>query len=338
MVTQVVDSRDPALGFFHRWIIEFARRFDTVTVIALRKGEMHLPANVRVLSLGKEEGVSRLEYVRRFYSYIWRSRNDYDQVFVHMNPEYVVLAGLVWRILNKKIVLWYLHRSVTLKLKVATLFADLIATGSKESFRLPSHKVRVLGHGIDIDAFVPAIKDSSKPFSVITVGRISPSKDYETLLKAAALVPNANIQIVGAPATLGDREYESRLKNTVKELGIENRVAFAGPVKHDDIPALIASSDVFVNMSNTGSLDKAVLEAMACGTPALTSNEAFKEMLGSFDLTFPSGDHKALAEKLQGLYEKRSALSSLGERLRDIVVRQHNLPRLIGEVKRLYEI
>src|SRR3989344_6741688 len=53
IVTQKVDKNDPVLGFFHRWIEKFAKNFERVTVICLGKGEYNLPANVKVLSLGK---------------------------------------------------------------------------------------------------------------------------------------------------------------------------------------------------------------------------------------------------------------------------------------------
>jgi glycosyltransferase involved in cell wall biosynthesis len=337
ILTQIVDSTDPALGFFHRWIAEFAKNFEAVTVIALRKGESSLPKNVTVLSLGKEEGASRFEYVRRFYSYIWKRRGSYDAVFVHMNPEYVVLGGLLWKMLGKKIVLWYMHRTVDLKLRLATLLADSVATGSRESFRLKSGKVNVLGHGIDVDRFEPKQKRGVDGFSVVTIGRISPSKDYETFLKAIALVPEAKAMIIGAPANPEDGEYEKRLKNLADELGLHDRVRFMGPAKHDDVPRLISCADIFVNMSNTGSLDKAVLEAMAGGVPSLTSNEAFKDMLEPFGLTFPEKDSQALAKKIRGLMARRTELNSLGEKLRDIVVKQHSLPRLITEIQALYE-
>src|SRR3989344_8687589 len=54
IVTQKIDRDDDLLGFFHQWICEFARHCESVTVICLEKGEYALPANVRVLSLGKE--------------------------------------------------------------------------------------------------------------------------------------------------------------------------------------------------------------------------------------------------------------------------------------------
>ena len=98
IITQKVNKNDPILGFFHRWIEEFAKRFEKLTVICLEKGEYSLPENVRVLSLGKEEGRSKAEYLSRFYRYIWEERNNYDAVFVHMNQEYVLLGWKFWKL------------------------------------------------------------------------------------------------------------------------------------------------------------------------------------------------------------------------------------------------
>ena len=151
--TQKVDKNDSVLGFFHRWIEEFAKHCEMVTVICLEKGEYSLPNNVKVLSLGKEHGVSRLKYLFCFYTYIWKYRKEYDKVFVHMNPEYVVLGGLFWRLLKKKIALWYMHKSVNLKLRIAERLVHNIFTGTKESFRLKTNKLHITGHGIDTAAF-----------------------------------------------------------------------------------------------------------------------------------------------------------------------------------------
>ena len=83
--TQKVDKNDPILGFFHDWVIGFAAKYDYVTVICLFEGEHDLPENVKVFSLGKEKGASKVAYLMRFYKYIWSKQTEYDVVFVHMN-------------------------------------------------------------------------------------------------------------------------------------------------------------------------------------------------------------------------------------------------------------
>jgi len=69
IITQKVDLDDPLLGFFHRWLEEFAEHTECVHVVCLEEGRHTLPQNVAVTSLGKERGASRLEYLATFYHY-----------------------------------------------------------------------------------------------------------------------------------------------------------------------------------------------------------------------------------------------------------------------------
>ena len=67
IVSQKVDIEDPILGFFHGWLLEFAKQCEEVTVIGLEVGKYALPKNVKVYSLGKEAGQSRLKYLFRLW-------------------------------------------------------------------------------------------------------------------------------------------------------------------------------------------------------------------------------------------------------------------------------
>ncbi len=288
ILTQKVDVNDAVLGFFNGWIKEFSLNCELVTVICLEKREYRLPDNVRVFSLGKEEKISRLKYLFRFFKYIWRERKNYDAVFVHMNPEYVVLGGIFWKILGKKIGLWYVHKSVNLKLRIAEKFADFIFTASKESFRLPSKKLVITGHGIDINKFQIRNSEFRIPNSklkIISVSRISPVKNIHLLIDVADILTNSKnfknfeINIVGDVVYEKEREYFNELKKKIAENSLSGSVNFLGQVPHKDIAPLYANSDLFVHLSGTGSVDKVVLEAVSSGLPAYSSSEAFEEIL-----------------------------------------------------------
>src|SRR3989338_8420817 len=95
VVTQKIDVGDSVLGFMHGWIAEFSRQAESVSVVCLEKGTVNLPDNVKVFSLGKEKTELRImnyelwkkaKYIWRFVRYIAQLRNQYDAVFVHMNP------------------------------------------------------------------------------------------------------------------------------------------------------------------------------------------------------------------------------------------------------------
>lgn len=283
ILTQKVNKNDPVLGFFHDWIIEFAKHVPKLTVICLEKGEYDLPSNVEVISLGKEKGYRKVTLFARLCYLVLTKK--YDKVFVHMNPEYVVLFGWLWRIFGKKVSLWYTHKAVNLKLKIATFFAHRIFSASSESFRLKTKKLVVMGHGIDSDVFYPT-KDFPEEVHIISVGRISETKNYEPFLEAVALLVQENIvpfrvSIAGGPISVADEVYLNKLQAMCRSKNIEHIVSFVGSVPYRKIPDFYRQGTIFINLSNTGSLDKAILEAMACGLSIVTSNEALHNLIDS---------------------------------------------------------
>ncbi|MDB5194420.1 MAG: hypothetical protein JWN50_434 [Parcubacteria group bacterium] len=282
IVTQKVDRNDPVLGFFHGWIIEFSKYYEKVSVICLEEGTHDLPANVSVYSLGKEKGVSRVGYASNFYRYIWSLRKEYDVVFVHMNPEYVILGGELWKMLHKKIALWYVHRQVDPKLRIATFLSDIIFTSARESFGIKSSKVRFVGHGIDVDKFPAAVADFSEPLRILHLGRITKIKHIDTVLKASKLLIDRGIRIgdirmTGAPVMPEDRDYKTTLQALARELGIQDLLTW--DESNDDAKTFTAST-ISINAAPDGGMDKAVLGSLAAGHPAFVSNKAFKGVLG----------------------------------------------------------
>ncbi|OGZ08383.1 MAG: hypothetical protein A3C13_01645 [Candidatus Lloydbacteria bacterium RIFCSPHIGHO2_02_FULL_50_11] len=343
ILTQKIDKNDDVLGSFHRWIAEFAKHSEEVLAVGLSVGEHHFPKNVRVFSLGKESGVSRLRYLWNFYRLILRERKNYDAVFVHMNPEYVILGGIPWRMMGKKVGFWYTHKNVDLKLRLATHCADVIFSASPESFRINTPKCHIVGHGIDTARFLGIKRIPDGIFRVLSIGRLSRTKGYSTLLGALDMLKDEGIpfetQVVGGPATEEDKVYVNELKGEISRRGLEKTLGLVGPVPHNKIEPYLASADLFVNMSGTGSLDRAVLEAMASGIPALTSNEGLRTTLAGFEETcmFKEGDAKDFAEHICAFMQMpEDDRRKLGERLREVVEKSHNLKKLIPQVLKLY--
>lgn len=338
--TQKVDKNDPILGFFHRWLGEFSKHWEHIHVIALGVGEYDLPENVSVYSLGKPAHGGqqlkaknyKLKAFFRFYKYIFQQRKNYGAVFVHMNPEYVLLGGPLWRLLGKRVALWYTHKSVDAKLRLAEKFLHLIFSASKESFRLESPKLHVLGHGIDTEQFAPR-ENTDKPrtpLRILSASRISETKGLAELLRACAqLSIPYQVRLVGVPVTDADVAYERTLRLLAEELGITEHVTFAGSIPHTEIPAELAAADVFVNLSRTGSIDKAVLEAMSAGVLPVTSNEAFSSV--SPDLCMiDAADPEQIAHAVTGIASLSGReYSTKAEMLREYVVKEHSIQTCI---------
>jgi hypothetical protein len=92
IITQKIDKNDSYFGFFHDWVIEFAKNCNKVTVISLETYSYDLPSNVSVFSLGKENNKNKFNYLKNLYKYIYEYRDNYDVVLCHMSPLYV-MAG-----------------------------------------------------------------------------------------------------------------------------------------------------------------------------------------------------------------------------------------------------
>lgn len=332
ILTQKVDINDPVLGFFHGWIKEFAKHCEKITVIALGVGEYDLPNNVRVLSLGKERDASRLGYVFNFYRLIWNERKNYDTVFVHMNPVYVILGGLLWRVWGKKIYLWYTHKNVDLKLRIAERLTDKIFTASPESFRLVSKKVMVVGHGIDVLKFSPVVHADSYVYTVISVGRFSPTKKQHDMVMAFKILSERGFKgrliLIGGAITEVDIAYEKKVKEYIRVNKLESCILCVGPVSPDSASFWYKKADMLINLSETGSMDKAVLEGMASGLQILTSNEAFKNILPADNLI---GDDR---NEIDDIVWKVTFLSErkVDPKMREYVVKNHNLTVLLQKL------
>ena len=344
-ITQKVDKDDDVLGVYHRWIEKLAEKAQKINVICLYRGRVELPENVRVFSLGKEGGHSRLKYLFNFYKFIWRLRKDYDKVFVHMNPEYVILAGWWWRLTNKKIIFWYAHYLANLKLQIAAIFANRIVTSTRLAYPLNSKKLTVLQQGIDIDKFKVLSPKKNMGHKILFLGRIAPVKDLETLLVAVNIVhhsvPDITLDIFGDPTDSKPAEvaYYEKIKKLVSHLGLQNRVNFRGRVANQKTPQIYNKFDLFINLTTTGSFDKSTLEAMACGLPVLVSNKAFFDIFDdklSTELIFQEQNAADLAEKLKPIFAitPRQHIE-LCRKMRETIKQKHDLPSLITRIVKL---
>ena len=342
VITQAVDTEDPVLGFFTRWIDELAKRVERVEVVCLREGSHTLPANVRVHSLGKESGMppaarNRFTYTIRFVRLVWRLRHEYDAVFVHMNPEYVLLGGVFWQLRGTRVAFWYNHPSDNLRLRLALLLTDRVFYTSPYAATAHSPKALRMPVGIDTELFSPRYAPRNR-HALYMQGRIMPSKRVERALAALRLLRDrvpATLTLVGPE----DVRYGKELRKRFKDLVDAGAVTFAGPRKNAETPALFSAHGAVVNLAAAGHFDKAVFEAMACETPVVTSSSAFAGIVPD-EWVVAEDDAPALAGALARLLAlSEPKYRALGTALRAEVVRGHNLTsladRLVVEVEAL---
>lgn len=102
---------------------------------------------------------------------------------------------------------------------------------------------------------------------LISIGRLAPEKNWDTLLHAfARLLPeHPRLRLV----LIGDGPGREDLEHLADELGVANRVTFVGALPFDEIPAYLKAADIFTFASVTETQGLATIEAMAAGLPVV---------------------------------------------------------------------
>jgi glycosyltransferase involved in cell wall biosynthesis len=335
IVCQKIDVDDHFLGFFHEWVIKMAEHFENVSVIALSVGRYELPPAIKVYSLGKEGGISRLKYLRNFFRHIVAMRKDYDAVFVHQNQEYPILGGILWKMMGKKVFMWRNHYAGTWLTNISAFFCDRVFCTSKDSYTARFKKTMFMPVGVDTEVFRADESDRNRGQSVLSLGRISPSKRIHLLIDALV-----NLQKRGQDFTASiygkalpvDAEYLENLKRKVRENSLEDKISFMGPVANTQAPALYSSHKIFVNMSPAGMFDKTIFEAMSSGALPLVSNNDLRSVLDPA-LLFKDNDAEDLSLKLQNLLSMQDAeVRRLQTANRKYVEENHGLSALAAKL------
>jgi glycosyltransferase involved in cell wall biosynthesis len=141
----------------------------------------------------------------------------------------------------------------------------------------------VIGNGVDVDQFAPLDRSIARgrlgcsiPGSmVLCVGHLARVKRFDLVLEALAILRNRNrnvtLAIVGGDGA-ADRGYGETLKARARALGLKDAVLFPGAVDPCDVSLWMNAADVLVLASEREGSPNVVLEALASGTPVVTSD------------------------------------------------------------------
>lgn len=341
IITQKVDINDPILGFFHNWILEFAKNVEKVSVICLEKGAFDLPENVRVYSLGKESGKSKIKYIKNFFNLILGLHKEYDAVFVHMNQEYVLLGGFIWKILRKKIYFWRNHPQGGLLTRVAVAFANKVFCTSKFAFVAKYKKTKIMPVGIDTELFKVASSQhiASRIRKILFLGRMDKIKRPDLLIEALSILDKKGTDFVcdfyGDP-TPDTGDYFESLKQGVEQTNLKNKINFYRAVANYETPKIYNEHAIYVNLTPPGSFDKTILEAAACGCILVLANKSLEGELDQ-NMIISTNTPQAVAECIEfWLNKDQKDLEVASKRLREYVIKNHSLyvlaERLSGEI------
>jgi glycosyltransferase involved in cell wall biosynthesis len=337
-ISQALDRDDPAVPHTARWVEALARKpsVDHTAVLALRTGRYDVPDNVDVYRFGR---ANRLATLGAFYRGVGRClRRRPDLFFVHQGGPYPLLL-LPFRLVSRiPVVQWKAHGVITRAMAFyARRCDDLVFTATPASFPMEIPKVRVVGHGIDTHAF--RTEASAPVGDLIAACRIAPSKRVEQMVRAVAHTNSTfgtayRLNLYG-PTLPGDEAYAAGIESLIDRLGARDTVTLHGAVTHEQLPKLFNGHRACLNFSS-GSLDKSVLEAMACGLPLISTNESVAEIVTPTLAALLLTDRERTdlqAAAIHGLLQRPDAeLARVGEDLRAVVVAEHSIDRLFDRI------
>jgi glycosyltransferase involved in cell wall biosynthesis len=346
-LTQVIDADHPALAQSVDLVRALAERCDEVVVVCDRVGRHDLPRSVRFRPFASRTRVGRAARFARAVATETAVGRSRTAVLAHMVPLYLLLAAPFARRRGAPLLLWYTHWHASRSLRLATRLADAVLSVERRTFPLETPKLVVTGHAIDVDAFRPSEQRSelaaTRPLRVLAVGRTARWKGYETLLEGVRLAlargVAAELEIRGPSMTPDERRHRAELEATVEAtVELHDLVRIEGPVGRERLPGLLAAAHVLVSPTQPErreAVDKAVLEAAACGLPVISSNPALDGLLDGLplQLRFPPRDAAALAGLLAAFEGAAPDLRQwVGAELRRRVEAGHSLDSWADQV------
>ena len=210
-------------------------------------------------------------------------------------------------------------------------------------------RISVVHNGVDPKVFRPEVDGSAVreelgiPRDHVVIGhagRITPWKGQHYLIEAfariAAQYPNVSLLIAGSPVFDSD-SYQRRLQTMTAELGLEDRIKFAG-FRHD-LANVLAAMDIFAFTSiekDTSPL--ALLSAMSSGLPIVAFDiEGVSELVDGdqYLLRVPVGRTEDLATSLATLISDEALRCRLGQCARELAERRYTLEQYVNRIERV---
>jgi glycosyltransferase involved in cell wall biosynthesis len=213
-----------------------------------------------------------------------------------------------------------------------------------DSWRVIKEKVIEAPFGVDLDRFHPldrGFEHATPTFKLLFVGaldRAHPFKGVGIMLKALASLESQSdwhLTIVGGGDALESIEQE------VRGLDLELRVSFTGRVSDEDLPSYYREADLFIfpSTSRAEAFGLVALEAQASGIPVIASNlDGVSTVIddGVTGWLIPSGDIRALKEKIKWAVENRESVMVAGLAAREMVEKRFSWDKHIDDLERVY--
>lgn len=260
--------------------------------------------------IGKRRGIS--------LSAIWKLFRELDhfQPDVIHTHQYACVYAALWPLIRRKPMLHTFHTlpeienirpvrrhltkflvrwNVMIPVAISKTNRKLVA----DYYGLDANSVPMVYNPVDIRRFSAGKRVDDGIFRFITVGRFSVEKNQQMMYRAFAAFLSKGCD--GRLLMLGKGQEETSLKTLASELGITERIDYAGYV--DNVEDYLKNADVFLLSSNYEAQPLCVLEAMAAGKPVISTDVGgVRDLVTDNGILVPVKDVEAMAQAMEKLY------------------------------------
>lgn len=337
MVAQLVTSLDPAVIEAEAFCIYGKPQGNHLEQMLAEK-------NIKIHYIGKGAGFSakavwQLGHALRAF--------EPDVVHSHL---YACVYAAPWILGNKRKMIHTVHSApeienrrplrkwiTTLLVKCGKMIPVAISPKNQEKvaafYNIAKEKVPVINNPVVLERFYRCKERQTDECVFITVGRLTPLKNQEMMIKAFA-----KVQETDRPAKLvlvGSGESEAALRELVDRLNLNEKVCFAGYVQ--DVERYLAEADVFVLSSNYEGLPMSILEAMAAELPVISTDVGgISDIVTDNGILIPVGDTDALRAAMLQLMEDPELRSHMSQRAKAYAA-QYDMDMIADQYATVYQ-
>jgi glycosyltransferase involved in cell wall biosynthesis len=297
--------------------------------------------------------------------HLLKNSGKYDIVYLVMGGIQLATALPVARLLRKPVIMKFSGSNTILPLTESRLgrfelqllrrwaarILVLNPAMEQEALRagLSKEQIGWMPNPVDTGEFRPAAEERKAALRrlngfperdpmIVFVGRLAPEKQLPSLLEAFSIVVHRHS---GARlALVGDGPLRPELAALAEQLGIAGNVRFAGAVPPDAVKSWLQAADIFTLVSSVEGFPCSLIEAMACGIPAVVSDISGNRQLIEdrvHGLVAPVADHRAIAQALLRLIEDPRLRAALGAAGREQVVQKYSAANVMVKYERLFD-
>ncbi len=220
--------------------------------------------------------------------------------------------------------------------------SQVVVRQMKTRFGVPEEKIRIISRWVDLDNFnFIDYKNRKELNNIVSIGRISPTKGYEHLIKGFKKVvrfnPYLKLKIVGA-ADKSKLRYLEHLKTLVSRFSLNYNVEFVGFTP--DVGQVLAGARILVAPSVIEeSFGRVVIEAFACGVPVVaTAVGGFKEIIDEAKdgLLVEAGNSEAIADAILRILNDTNLAQGLVKEARQKVEQKYTMDECLHKTEEVY--